>query len=88
MGLLDTLFGKKKDTAATAKSRLIILIKQEHDAQGAPDYMPMLRREILEVIRKYVKVDTDAVKVDIDKSDGHDVLGISVSLPERGTPGS
>ena len=46
-----------------------------------------MRREILEVIRKYVAVDTDAVKVDLIKDDGDDVLDISVSLPDRaGTP--
>ena len=44
-----------------------------------------MRREILEVIRKYVNVDTDAVKVDVVKDGEHDVLDISVSLPDRGT---
>ncbi|RZA17548.1 MAG: cell division topological specificity factor, partial [Lysobacteraceae bacterium] len=42
----------------------------------------LLRREILEVIRKYVPVDVDAVKVDVVKDGEHDVLDISVALPE------
>ena len=49
---------------------------------AAPDYLPLLRRELLEVIRKYVNVDVDAVKVDLVKDGEHDVLDISVSLPE------
>jgi cell division topological specificity factor len=42
----------------------------------------MLRRELLEVIRKYVNVDIDAVKVNVAKDGDHDVLDISVSLPD------
>ena len=34
------------------------------------------------MIRKYVNVDVDAVKVDLVKDGEHDVLDISVSLPE------
>ena len=41
-----------------------------------------MRREILEVIRKYVNVNVDAVKVDVVKDGDHDVLDISVSLPD------
>ena len=34
------------------------------------------------MIRKYVNVDVDAVKVDVIKDGDHDVLDISVALPE------
>ena len=39
-----------------------------------------MQRELLEVIRKYVNVDVDAVKVDFVKDGEHDVLDISVAL--------
>ena len=83
MSIFDFL-KPKKNTAQTAKNRLQIIIAQERSSAGAPDYLPLMRREILEVIRKYVSVDTDAVKVDVVKDGEHDVLDISVSLPERG----
>ena len=83
MSIFDFL-KPKKTTAITAKNRLQIIIAQERSSQGAPDYLPLMRREILEVIRKYVNVDADAVKVDVVKDGEHDVLDISVSLPERG----
>ena len=73
----------KKNTASIAKDRLRIIIAQERSTQGGPDYLPLLRRELLEVIRKYVNVDADAVKVDLVKEGEHDVLDISVSLPDR-----
>ena len=87
MSIFDFL-KPKKNTAQTAKNRLQIIIAQERSSAGAPDYLPLMRREILEVIRKYVNVDADAVKVDVVKDGEHDVLDISVSLPERGAPAS
>ena len=81
MSIFDFL-KPKKNTAQTAKNRLQIIIAQERSSQGAPDYLPLLRREILEVIRKYVAVDAEAVKVDVVKDGEHDVLDISVALPD------
>ena len=82
MSIFDFL-KPKKNTASVAKDRLRIIIAQERTAHGGPDYLPLLRRELLEVIRKYVNVDVDAVKVDLVKEGEHDVLDISVSLPDR-----
>ena len=82
MSIFDFL-KPKKNTAAVAKDRLRIIIAQERSAHGGPDYLPLLRRELLEVIRKYVNVDAEAVKVDVVKDGEHDVLDISVALPEE-----
>lgn len=79
MGLFDFLRGKK-DSASVARERLRIIVSQERSTRGGPDYLPVLRRELLEVIRKYVAVDLDAVQVDLVQDDGQDVLDISVSL--------
>ena len=81
MSIFDFL-KPKKNTASVAKNRLQIIIAQERSTAGAPDYLPLMRREILEVIRKYVSVEADAVKVDVVKDGEHDVLDISVALPE------
>lgn len=81
MGLFDFL-KTKKNTASIAKERLRIIVAQERRSRGAPDYLPLLQRELLEVIRKYVSIDVDAVKVDLIKEGDHDVLDISVALPD------
>ncbi len=81
MGMFDFLKAKK-NTASIAKERLRIIVAQERSTRGGPDYLPLLRRELLEVIRKYVSVDVDAVKVDIIKDGDNDVLDISVALPD------
>ncbi|GIX38578.1 cell division topological specificity factor MinE [Silanimonas lenta] len=83
MGLFDFLTSKKPSSANLAKERLRIIVAQERTTRGGPDYLPLLQRELLEVIRKYVNVDVDAVKVDLVKDGEHDVLDISVSLPDR-----
>src|ERR1700736_4882669 len=80
MGLL-ALFRKTSSTASVAKERLRIIVAQERSARGGPDYLPLLRRELLEVIHKYVNVDPEAVQVSLEREDGHEVLELSVALP-------
>ncbi len=81
MSIFDFL-KPKKNTASIAKERLRIIVAQERSHRGAPDYLPLLQRELLEVIRKYVSVDVDAVRVEMAKDGDHDVLDISVALPD------
>ena len=81
MGLFDFL-KPKNNTAAVAKERLRIIVAQERSGRDAPDYLPLLQRELLEVIKKYVNIDADAVNVKLIKEGEHDVLDISVSLQE------
>ena len=82
MGMFDFLLARKQ-TASVAKDRLRIIVAHERASRGGPDYLPMLQRELLEVIRKYVSVDAEAVKVDLVGDGDNKVLDISVSLPEN-----
>ena len=82
MGLL-ALFRRNPPSATVAKERLRIIVAQERSSRGAPDYLPLLRREILEVIRKYVNVDPEAIQISLEKEEGHEVLELSVALPGK-----
>ena len=83
MGLL-ALFRRQPTSANVAKERLRIIVAQERSARGGgPDYLPLLRRELLEVIRKYVNVGPDAIQVTVEKDAGHEVLELSVALPGK-----
>ncbi|MEZ5462760.1 cell division topological specificity factor MinE [Dokdonella sp.] len=84
MGILDFFKPKPKNTANVAKERLRIIVAQERAQRGSPDYLPTLRREILEVIKKYVNVDPDAVLINVERDGDHEVLELSVALPENG----
>ena len=84
MSLLDIFFNKKKNeppSAAQAKDRLQILLAHERVTTNAPDYLPMMKQEILEVIRKYIQIDKDQVKVHMQRQQGMSVLELEVELP-------
>jgi cell division topological specificity factor len=83
MGLFDFLRSRPKNTASIAKERLRIIVAQERAQRGSPDYLPLLRRELLEVIRKYVNVDADAVEVHVERDGDQEVLELSVALPDQ-----
>ena len=83
MGILDYFKAKPKNTANVAKERLRIIVAQERAQRGSPDYLPTLRREILEVIKKYVNVDPDAVLISVERDGDQEVLELSVALPEK-----
>lgn len=87
MGILDFLKRKPEATAGVARERLRIIVAQERSTRGGPDYLPLLRNELLEVIRKYVNVDVEAVNVSLERDSGHEVLELSVALPEGKAPG-
>jgi cell division topological specificity factor len=82
MGLMDLFRKRKPASAAVAKERLMILVAQERATRGGPDYLPLLQRELLEVIRKYVQVDNEDVQVRLDKDGDQDVLELNVLLPD------
>jgi cell division topological specificity factor len=86
MGIFDFLRARPKNTASVAKERLRIIVAQERAQQGRPDYLPLLRREILEVIKKYVNVDPDAIDIHVEREGDSEILELSVALPERNGP--
>jgi len=88
MGLFDLFRSRPKNTASVAAERLRIIVMQERsaDGRGSPDYLPMMRREILEVIRKYVNVDPEAIDIHVTREGEGEVLELSVALPEKTSP--
>lgn len=81
MSLID-YFKFKKKSAKIAKDRLHIIIAQERTEKNSPDYLPLLRKEILEVIAKYTKANINQVKVDFQCRDNNSILELNVVLPE------
>jgi cell division topological specificity factor len=80
MNLMD--YFKRKKSANVAKNRLQIIIAQQRAESTSPDYLPMLRKEILEVVQKYTSVDINTVKVDFQCTENNSVLELNVQLPE------
>ena len=67
MSIFSYLLPKRQNTASVAKERLQIIVARERSTRGGPDYLPQLQEELLQVVRKYVPVDQDAVNVQMDR---------------------
>lgn len=82
MGLID-YFRAKKPSAKTAKERLQIIIAHERALNSGHEYLPILQKELLEVIQKYINVDMNSIKIELDKHGDCHVLELNIPLPER-----
>ncbi len=82
MGFLDYFRSEKKRSASVAKERLQVIVARERTNRGGPDYLPVLQQEILEVIRRYIAVDDDAVRIQVEREGDCEVLELNVTLPE------
>ncbi len=85
MSLLDYLRRRKKPTASMAKERLQIILAREHAdiSSHEPDYLPALKRELLEVVSKYVKVNLEDIKVNLEKDGTCEILELNIALPDE-----
>jgi len=83
MALLDFFLSRKKNTANIAKERLQIIVAERRRGNNEPHYLPQLKKDILEVICKYVKIDPEMLSVKLDqKDDDISILELNVTLPE------
>ena len=84
MSLLSLFLGEKKKTASVAKERLQIILAHERSGRSSaqPDYLPALQRELMAVISKYVKIDSNDLKVHFERQDNLEVLEVKIELPE------
>ncbi|WP_313311060.1 cell division topological specificity factor MinE [Pulveribacter sp.] len=86
MSLLSLFLGEKKKSASVAKERLQIILAHERSGRGnaQPDYLPALQRELLAVISKYVKIDSNDLRVHFERQENLEVLEVKIELPEPG----
>lgn len=68
-------------TAATAKDRLMVTVSHQRRHRHSPDYLPLLEKEILAVIAKYVEIEEDKVDIKFDRGDRISTLEVNVELP-------
>ncbi len=71
------------DTATTAKERLQVIIAHERLLNKGYDFLPKMQRELIEVIRKYVDIDPDDVRIDMEQEGDCHIMEVNISLPDR-----
>lgn len=83
MSIMDYIFrARQRNTAAIAKERLQIIVSHERSTRHGPDYLPMLKRDLIEVIAKYVEIDHDQVQVELERSGNCSILELNITLPD------
>lgn len=82
MRIFEFLRSGRKPSASVAKERLQIVIAHQRRENSRPAYFVDLQRDLLEVVRRYVKVDDSAVKVDVDRQADCDILELNITLPD------
>ena len=84
MSFLSFLIGEKKKTASVAKERLQIILAHERSGRDTaePDYLPALQRDLIEVISRYININPEDIKVQLDREDNLEVLEVKIELPD------
>ena len=81
---LSFFLGEKKKTANVAKERLQIILAHERSGRShRPDYLPALQRDLIAVIAKYIDINPDDIKVNLERQDNLDVLEVKIELPDK-----
>ncbi len=80
MRLFD-FFKKKQPSASVAKERLQILVSHERATRGAPSWLGDLKNDILEVVKKYVEVEPDAISFKVGREENRELLELNIALP-------
>lgn len=73
-------------SAATAKERLQILLAHERTTRASPDYLPLMQREIIAVIAKYIDIDEEKVGVKLDRNGDTSILELNIEIPGGRAP--
>ncbi|SEQ06164.1 cell division topological specificity factor [Ectothiorhodospira magna] len=69
-------------SARMAKERLQVIVARERGHRAGPDYLPALHRELLEVIRKYVRVNDESVQMTLENQGDCEILEVNITLSE------
>ena len=72
---------RQANSADTAKERLQILLSHERTDRSSPEFLPLLQRDILEVIERYMRVGGDSVDIKLERGDELSTLEINIELP-------
>ncbi|MEL0638454.1 MULTISPECIES: cell division topological specificity factor MinE [Marinomonas] len=84
MGIFDYFKSKSEPSSASvAKDRLQIIVAHERSKRKQPDYLPQMQQEIIDVIRKYVKVGSEDVQIQLENIEDCSILEVNVTLPDN-----
>src|SRR3546814_19463459 len=80
MSFLSFLLGEKKTSASVAKDRLQIILINERGNGITPDFLLKLQQKLVEVISKYVNINPQAIKVNMDRQDYQEIREVKIEM--------
>lgn len=86
LDFLQRLLGRQKPSGTLAKERLQLVLAHDRSDLN-PELLERMRREILEVVQKYVEIDLEGGDVSLETEDR--VTALVANLPiKRARPGA
>src|SRR3954452_7783063 len=80
MNLFKNLFSPQRNSASVAKERLKIVLAHERAGRDAPDFLPKLQKELIDVVCRYVEIRDDMIRVNLGKAGETSTLEINIEL--------
>ena len=80
MGFFRSLFQSRPPSASIAKERLKIVLAHERAGNRAPDFLPILQKELLAVVGRYVEISEDMIRVTLGNSGDTSLLEINIEI--------
>ena len=77
---IDKLLGRQTSSASTAKQRLQLVLAHDRSDLN-PELLAQMRREILEVVARYVEIDIEEGDVSLESEDR--MTALVANLPIR-----
>jgi len=75
---------QNKSAAAVAKERLQIIVSHEHATDKYnPDFIQKLQTELMEVLSRYVQIDKDNIRVQLERAGDQSILELNVTLTDE-----
>ena len=75
-----SLFQPRPTSAAIAKERLKIVLAHERAGSHAPDFLPRLQKELIDVVGRYVEIRDDMIRVSLGKAGETSLLEINIEI--------
>jgi cell division topological specificity factor len=80
MGFFRSLFQPRPGSASIAKERLKIVLAHERAGSKAPEFLPMLQKELLAVVARYVEINEDMIRVTLGATGDTSLLEINIEI--------
>ena len=77
---------RPNNSAAMAKERLQIIVAHQRNRSSQPQLLETMKREILEVVKKYFAIDLDDISADFSREGETEILELNINLHSKESP--